>query len=122
MSRPKVPRQLAAARRHLSDAQLIDFLRAASGKGTDRTLRSLLEAIDGGEPLEVMMRSEEITIGDEVLGSKEVHLRVKPLGERTYLVEIGLYILGGGGGSEWEVEYGPQGDLLRVEGTVRCIT
>lgn len=122
MSHLKVPRQLAAARRHLSDAQLIDFMRAASGKGADRTLRSLLEAIDGGEPLEVMMRSEEITLGDEVLGYKEVHLRVKPLSERTYMVEIGLYILGGGGGSEWEVEYGPQGELLRVEGTARFIT
>lgn len=106
-------RQLTAARKLLSDAQLIAFLRAAAKDDHVRAPRFICEQLNEGQSLEEIFDNAQA--GREPHFAMHATLRVKRVTSLTYVIAVGL----GGGtvgdGGEWRVRYNAQGEVEELE-------
>lgn len=111
MATHKASAQLKAARRHLSDEQLIAFLRAAN-TGRPHSVGLAIRALDAGSSLEDLFRFEVPPEWKQYRMTTE--LKVQPIADHTYKITFGHHGPQYGDGGEWEVEYTPDGNVKRL--------
>lgn len=120
LPKPKPSRQLKAAMRHLSEAQLVDFLRAAND-GKTTSVQLIVRDLDKGRTLEELLSPVEHAVGPIVLGTLSVELKVKPLGQNTYEILFGHHGPGYGDGGTWKVVYDGNGQVKELIGETSWI-
>jgi hypothetical protein len=107
---------LVAARKLLSDDQLVAFFRAAGREAHPPIAVKLInEHLDRGENLNYIF----MMYGGPRSASRPVvmHLKVSELKAPTYMVRFGLAGHRSDDGGEWRVTYTEQGALYKVQGT-----
>ncbi|MBK9419560.1 MAG: hypothetical protein IPN44_00735 [Flavobacteriales bacterium] len=120
LPKPKASRQLKAAKRHLSEAQLVAFLRAAN-EGDTTSVRLIVRDLDEGRTLKELLSPVELAVGPTVLGILTVELKVKPLGPDTYEILFGHHGPGYGDGGTWKVVYDGNGQVKELIGETSWI-
>lgn len=110
---PKRSRQLQAAKRHLSEAQLIAFLRAAND-GDTTSVKITVRGLDEGSTLEELLAPVVLAVGELDLGTLTVELKVKPLGPHSYEILFGHHGPGYGDGGTWKVVYDANGQVQEL--------
>jgi len=104
-------RQLAAARKHLSDAQLLAFLRAAEEDGI-RAPRIFLYPLRGrAVDLDADFAHYDRPASD---GRMHVVLQVQPLSPRVFRITFGFHGEVGDGGV-WRVVFTAGGAMQRIQ-------
>ena len=106
-------RQLAAARKLLSDAQLIAFLREAAKEDHPRAPGVMCRDLDRGMSLDEIFQPPQRPEGRAVL--MQAILEVKPAGTLTYMIRVGFRGEVGDGG-EWRVRYNAHDAVVELEG------
>lgn len=108
--------QLGAARKHLTDAQLIAFLREAAKEEFPRAPGYMCKDLDRGGSLERIF-DPPLRPKDRAALMRAV-LEVKQVDEMTYLIRVG-YRGEVGDGGVWRVRYNALGELVELqEGTM----
>ena len=107
-------RQLTAARKLLSDAQLIAFLRAVEADGKIVAPRIVLKPLRGALiDLDAIFKTLDPPLSGEM--GLSVELKVKRLGPLTFQIKFGMHGGGVGDGGEWRVRYNAQGEVEELE-------
>ncbi len=109
---PSSHRQLAAARKYLSDARLTAFFRAVHTEWRPISLKIINRELDKGRTLDAFFAEFGNLPGKR--SGLEVRLAVKRISPHVYLVAYGL--AGGhvGDGGEWRVVFSAGAKVLRV--------
>lgn len=102
-------RQLAKARKLLSDAQLLAFLAAETASTTAHTIAR--EELRKGIGLDAFFKEYDAP------GSSELHIRLQVvrLGPRTFRITFGFEGPYVGDGCEWRVVFTARGAVQRME-------
>ncbi len=112
---PRTPQsQLNAARKLLTDAQLIAFFRAAAkDEQFPQAIRWINRDLDKGKTLDTFVNDFGPHAARQ--GGFNLSLRVKQLEERVFTISYSLGAGHCGDGGEWRVTFAESGELLEVE-------
>lgn len=101
--------QLSAARKLLSDAQLLTFFRAAAEDDDTPATRIIQTDLARGVDLDTFF--DHFSQDHRLSNILWIDLKVKPLAARTFNIVFGFH---GGEGAQWRVVYHPNGSLRRI--------
>lgn len=111
-------RRYKAARKHLTDAQLVAFFREAAKDRSTQAPQQVTNGLDQEQTLaEWCARMDEPSELDAFF-SFEMELKVVPLATRQFRITFGFHGQEAGDGAEWTVSYAEDGSLLTCEAGV----